>query len=187
MLDLRQVRENPTLIEKGLLRRGLRVDLTSLKNDCQKLKKLEQQRSELQSEGNIIGKEVGQKILSDKGSKLYNGFVVKIQTFYNVKNVISLNESDFWPQPNIKSILIKLENKNRKLLSNLSYKEYTKFLFNCFKVRRKKLSNNLQMYFTKEAINDNLNNLELKQDIRAQDIDDDTFLKLFKNLTDSKS
>ena len=135
----------------------------------------------------MLQKEVGQKILSDKGSKLYNGFVVKIQTFYNVKNVISLNESDFWPQPNIKSILIKLENKNRKLLSNLSYKEYTKFLFNCFKVRRKKLSNNLQMYFTKEAINDNLNNLELKQDIRAQDIDDDTFLKLFKNLTDSKS
>ena len=87
----------------------------------------------------MLQKEVGQKILSDKGSKLYNGFVVKIQTFYNVKNVISLNESDFWPQPNIKSILIKLENKNRKLLSNLSYKEYTKFLFNCFKVRRKKI------------------------------------------------
>ena len=43
------------------------------------------------------------------------------------------------------------------------------------------------MYFTKEAIYDNLNNLKLKQDIRAQDIDDDTFLKLFKDLTDSRS
>ena len=62
----------------------------------------------------MLQKEVGQKILSDKGSKLYNGFVVQIQTFYNVKNVISINEYDLLPQTNIKSILIKLENKNRK-------------------------------------------------------------------------
>ncbi len=62
MLDLRQVVEVPTLIEEGLLRRGLKVDLTSLKNDGERLKKLQQLRSKLQSEGNSIGKEVGQKI-----------------------------------------------------------------------------------------------------------------------------
>ena len=48
----------------------------------------------------------------------------------------------------------------------------------------------LQELLSKEEIINNyiLNStIELKQDIRAQDIDDDTFLKLFKNLTDSKS
>ncbi len=64
MLDLRQVRENPTLIEEGLLRRGLTIDLTSLKEDSERLKEIEQQRNQLQSEGNLVGKEVGQKIRS---------------------------------------------------------------------------------------------------------------------------
>ncbi len=62
MLDHRQVRENPTLIEKGLIRRGIKVDLTSLKLDSQKLNQIEQQRNQLQAEGNEVGKEVGKKI-----------------------------------------------------------------------------------------------------------------------------
>ena len=59
MLDLKQIRENPILIEKGLQRRGLKVDLTPMKNEIEKLKRFEQQRTELQSKGNFIGKVTG--------------------------------------------------------------------------------------------------------------------------------
>ncbi len=62
MLDPREIRENSSFIEKGLGRRGLKVDLTSLRNHSKRLKELENQRTKLQAEGNSIGKEVGVKI-----------------------------------------------------------------------------------------------------------------------------
>lgn len=67
MLDPREIRENSTFIEEGLSRRGLEVDLNSLRSQSKKLKELEQQRSILQAQGNSIGKEVGKRIRT--GSK----------------------------------------------------------------------------------------------------------------------
>ncbi|AAQ00348.1 MULTISPECIES: serine--tRNA ligase [Prochlorococcus] len=64
MLDQRKIRENPTLIEKGLARRGLKVNLAPLTEASERLKGLEQHRNSLQAKGNLIGKEVGQKIKS---------------------------------------------------------------------------------------------------------------------------
>ncbi|MFO7628084.1 MAG: serine--tRNA ligase [Prochlorococcaceae cyanobacterium] len=62
MLDQRLLRENPDLISQQLARRGLAVDLTGLQLIARQQRDLEQQRSELQGEGNRIGKEVGLKI-----------------------------------------------------------------------------------------------------------------------------
>ena len=62
MLDQRLVRENPDAIATELGRRGKAVDLTRLQVIAQQQRKLEEERSGLQAEGNRIGKEVGQKI-----------------------------------------------------------------------------------------------------------------------------
>ena len=62
MLDQRLVRDNPDAITTELGRRGKAVDLTRLQVIAQQQRKLEEERSGLQAEGNRIGKEVGQKI-----------------------------------------------------------------------------------------------------------------------------
>ena len=69
MLNPREIRENSSFIEEGLNRRGLKVNLDSLKNNSKKLKELEQERCKLQSEGNLIGKEVGNKIRAGSNPK----------------------------------------------------------------------------------------------------------------------
>ena len=135
----------------------------------------------------MLQKEVGEKILSKKGTKLYNGYVVKIQSFYNVKKILDLNESDFWPQPNIKSILIRLENRKKTFFDGFDYKSFTKFLFNSFLVRRKKLSNNLQEYYSKDLVSEKLKELKLDENIRAQDIQVETFVLLYEKLINNKS
>ena len=89
MLDPREIRENSTFLEEGLSRRGLKVDLTSLRSQSKRLKELEQQRSRLQAQGNAIGKEVGKKIRtgsepnSDEVLLLKNmdGFVYEYKRF----------------------------------------------------------------------------------------------------------
>ncbi len=62
MLDQRLIRENPTLIEEGLKRRGMKVDLSPLQINSNELRDIEESRSNLQAEGNRIGKEVGERI-----------------------------------------------------------------------------------------------------------------------------
>ena len=62
MLDQRLIRENPTLIEEGLKCRGMKVDLSALQISSNELRDIEESRSNLQAEGNRIGKEVGERI-----------------------------------------------------------------------------------------------------------------------------
>ena len=62
MIDLRLLRENPDLIAEGLKSRGIDIDLGALQKFSKDLKDLEEKRNSLQAQGNLIGKEVGQKI-----------------------------------------------------------------------------------------------------------------------------
>ena len=70
MLDQRLLRENPELITEQLGRRGMKLDLTGLQLMARQERDLEEKRSNLQAEGNRIGKEVGLKI---KGGSAPNG------------------------------------------------------------------------------------------------------------------
>jgi len=62
VLDQRLLRDNPELIAAQLARRGLKVDLAGVQLLARQERDLEQQRSELQAEGNRVGKQVGQLI-----------------------------------------------------------------------------------------------------------------------------
>jgi len=62
VLDQRLLRDNPELISQQLGRRGMEVDLTKLQLIAKQERDLEEQRSNLQAEGNRTGKEVGMLI-----------------------------------------------------------------------------------------------------------------------------
>ena len=62
MLDQRLLREDPERVRRELARRGLSPDIASLQGLAQREKECEALRSELQADGNRIGREVGQRI-----------------------------------------------------------------------------------------------------------------------------
>ena len=62
MLDQRLLRDNPELISSQLARRGLTLDLGPLQEIALQERDLETRRSDLQAEGNRIGKQVGELI-----------------------------------------------------------------------------------------------------------------------------
>ena len=70
VLDQRLLRDNPELISSQLARRGLSLNLVPLQALAVQERGLEAQRSDLQAEGNRIGKQVGQLI---KGGAAPNG------------------------------------------------------------------------------------------------------------------
>ncbi len=62
MLDQRLLRDDPALISGQLARRGIELDLTGLQTIANQERDLQERRSDLQAEGNRIGKAVGQQI-----------------------------------------------------------------------------------------------------------------------------
>jgi len=64
VLDQRLVRDTPERIVEELGRRGLKLDLTAWQLIARQERDLEQQRSDLQAEGNRVGRQVGELIRS---------------------------------------------------------------------------------------------------------------------------
>jgi len=62
VLDQRLLRDDPSLISGQLARRGIEIDLTGLQTIAIQERDLQERRSDLQAEGNRIGKAVGQQI-----------------------------------------------------------------------------------------------------------------------------
>lgn len=123
----------------------------------------------------LVQKELASRWLLDAGNKDYGYINVLIRHFYDIEKGFMINKTYFNPQPKVDSMLIKLKGKNRTSLDYLSYK---KFLQAAFSSKRKKLKNNLE----KIGIN-NFSELagllNIKEDVRAEELDSDTFEKLF--------
>jgi seryl-tRNA synthetase len=69
VLDQRLLRDDPDQISLGLARRGIDIDLHGLQSIALQERDLEARRSELQAEGNRVGREVGQRIQAGASPK----------------------------------------------------------------------------------------------------------------------
>ena len=130
----------------------------------------------------MFQKEVAERILSRPKTKSYNAFTLRIQTFFNVEKILNLNESDFWPSPKIKSTLILLTPRSRNKNISQNYLEFCNFLSLCFKSKRKTLVNNLKKEFQIEDITYALKELSKKENVRAEELNNDNFIQLFCSL-----
>ena len=134
----------------------------------------------------MFQKEVAERILSAPKSKAYNAFTLKIQSFFEIKKILSLNEADFWPPPKIKStfVLLRPKTKNKKIYEN--YTEFNAFLTLSFSSKRKTLINNLQKNFPREKILLALKKISKKENIRAEELDNEDFFEIFYYLKNQK-
>ena len=110
MLDQRLVRENPNLLTRELSRRGIKVDLNPLQLLAQQQRDLEKERSNLQAKGNLIGKEVGQKIKSGLSPQSIEISQLKFQGNEIKKKVGLLEEKEKALSSNLKSEILRLPN-----------------------------------------------------------------------------
>ncbi len=110
MLDQRLVRENPSLITSALARRGVKVDLIPLQKIAQQQRDLEEERSNLQASGNLIGKTVGQKIKTGSDPKSVEITELKLQGNQIKKQVALLEEQEKTISAKLKEELLRFPN-----------------------------------------------------------------------------
>jgi 16S rRNA (adenine1518-N6/adenine1519-N6)-dimethyltransferase len=136
----------------------------------------------------MVQKEVAERISATPGNKNYSALSVAVQYFSNPNIMMNVSPKCFYPEPKVKSSVIKLDINNEKssIIKNREF--FFKFVRSAFGQRRKTLVNALfnSQYFnlTKKEIENILINEGFDIRIRAEKLDFLQFVKLSNSFLD---
>lgn len=128
----------------------------------------------------MIQKEVGDRLVAKVGSEDYSALSIEIQYLYEVKKELDVSRNVFYPSPNVDSVVISfkpIRDRNKKY-----EEELFSLIKNSFRMRRKTLYNNLKDLYPLENINKIFNELNIDNNIRAQQLSLDDFISIHKIL-----
>ena len=128
----------------------------------------------------MVQKEVADRFKASVNSKDYNALSVIVQHSYDVGILMNISKNVFNPKPNVDSAVIVFKPKTKKYVKD--EKEFYEMVKMAFTQRRKTLLNNLKEHFDNEKIKKMYETLGLKDSIRAQEIDLDTFIRIYEVL-----
>ncbi|MCL2174738.1 MAG: 16S rRNA (adenine(1518)-N(6)/adenine(1519)-N(6))-dimethyltransferase RsmA [Treponema sp.] len=137
-----------------------------------------------------VQKEVAQRMSAAAGTKDYSSFSVLCASVYNVKPLMLIRPSSFFPQPNVDSMGVLFEKKEQ---INCEYPQFFyQFIRSLFASRRKTLKNNLLAFFSSRLGNLDINIQDvcsfvlsensLKGNERAENLSIDVFASLAKTI-----
>jgi 16S rRNA (adenine1518-N6/adenine1519-N6)-dimethyltransferase len=118
----------------------------------------------------MIQKEVAEKLVAKPKTKDYTFLSVFMQTFFDIKYIMSVPARFFYPPPKVTSAVVKLIPSNKYNLTDI--KKYKNFVSYIFGNRRKMLRTKID-----EKI---LEKLNIKPTLRAEELKVEDFVRLFE-------
>lgn len=131
----------------------------------------------------MVQKEVGKRLTGKPKTKDYNALSVYMQYKTNSKIFANVGKNSFFPEPNVDSVLLKVEVvKNDYNVKNEG--KFVKFIRACFAQRRKTLVNNLSDAYnlSKDEIIKTLEKFNYNTSIRAEELSLDDIVFIYKTL-----
>jgi 16S rRNA (adenine1518-N6/adenine1519-N6)-dimethyltransferase len=130
-----------------------------------------------------VQKEVALRMTASAGSPDYSSFSVLCASAYNVKPLTVIRPSSFFPQPNVDSMAVLLENRNAPAVVPVFF-PLVRALFSS---RRKTIKNNLSVFCASHFGNSALSARFLQENAlngmeRAEELTMDVFLSLAKSI-----
>lgn len=146
------------------------------------IKKLLMHRRYFKSIYLLVQKEAALKYVSEVGSRDYSASAAMLQIFADIKIKRIVGKENFVPNPKVDSAFMEIALKN--IGENLDFENLNNFVSGIFLTRRKTLFNNLNknLLFSKNAVENALNRLNLPPDIRAQNLKPEQILNLYLTL-----
>ena len=127
----------------------------------------------------LVQKEVAERFSAKPKSKDYGSLTVYLNYYFEVKKLFDVKNTCFSPVPKVDSAVIKFTKKDNNY--NIDSKKFSKFIKECFSMKRKTLKNNLKNYDF-EMIKGILEDHNYLESVRAEEIDLETFIEIFKKL-----
>src|SRR3989344_4357096 len=112
---------------------------------------------------------------------------ISVKAYGAPKYIETVKAGSFAPAPKVDSAIIAIENISKKFFADFSENKFFRILRAGFKSKRKKLSSNLATIFAKAKILETFRKLDLDSNLRAEDVDLDTWKKLVANLLGGSS
>lgn len=129
----------------------------------------------------LVQKEFAERVVSESHCKEYNAFTLYIDAFYETKLISYVSKKDFYPVPKVDSAIIKLTRKEENNIKDIPF--YLQFTKDAFLNKRKTLKNNLKSYDW-NRIKKLLNELDYKENVRAEEISKEDFKELVNHYKD---
>lgn len=126
----------------------------------------------------MFQKEVGERIISKENTKKFGRITLLASAFFKITKIIDVNKNDFHPVPKIDSMVLLLEPLKKKMINFNEIKALELLSHELFNNRRKKLKNKILKLFNKDIIKKN--SLEKIYELRAENLNKETFYKLVK-------
>ena len=129
----------------------------------------------------MVQEEVADRIVAEPKTKDYGVLTILCKLFGNAEKVLKVPREKFYPVPKVDSAVIKIEKTSGEILDKKLYEEFVTFIKRAFSMRRKKLSTNLSSEkLSKEELEKIFAKLNLKPDVRAEELSLDEFKLLFE-------
>ena len=112
------------------------------------INKITEEKLDIEKMVLMVQKDVGERFTSKVGTKDYSSITVFLDYYYDVKKEFLVSKNCFYPVPDVDSMIISLNKKERDYLKNEEL--FFKLVKDSFQFKRKTLKNNLKNYdFTK--------------------------------------
>lgn len=137
------------------------------------------QKKQISSMVLTMQKELAQRASAPPSSKNYGLLSVMSQTFWDMKVLTDIPQSDFYPAPKVEGRVLEFHAKNTA--SHLKAGLFLKFVKCCFTFKRKMLFKQIPSC-PPERAKKHLKNLKLTETCRAEELSPSQFVQLYLNL-----
>ena len=129
----------------------------------------------------MVQKEVGQRLSGKPRTKEYNALSVLMNYMGEATIDYKVPKNSFLPEPKVESVVLRI-NKKKNDYALINESNFFSFIRHMFSQRRKTLLNNLlgKTPLNKDEIVDLLMALNLNPSVRAEELDLDSIIKLYK-------
>ena len=126
----------------------------------------------------MVQKEVADRFSAVPGTKDYGYFTVKLNYFFEMRTIIKVGRNNFYPAPNVDSAVVKFISKEYDMSL---FPKFDSLITKAFAMKRKTLKNNLGSDLFNKLLPVLMDN-GYGADVRAEQIDLDTYIKMAKEL-----
>ncbi|MFA5543740.1 MAG: rRNA adenine dimethyltransferase family protein, partial [Bacilli bacterium] len=129
----------------------------------------------------MVQKEVGQRLSGKPRTKEYNALSVLMNYMGEATIDYKVPKNSFLPEPKVESVVLRI-NKKKNDYALINESNFFSFIRHMFSQRRKTLLNNLlgKTPLNKDEIVDLLMALNFNPSVRAEELDLDSIIKLYK-------
>jgi 16S rRNA (adenine1518-N6/adenine1519-N6)-dimethyltransferase len=133
----------------------------------------------------MLQREVGERIVSPPGNRVYGITSVVLQSLYAVRPLFRVGPGAFFPRPKVESIVVEFKHLEKAAVEPGELKGFVALVKNLFQQRRKTIHNTLKQFYTlsESELGDIERTTGVSLEKRPEELGKDAFLDLSRTIS----